>query len=112
MCIRDRSLLEYLTDGIRFLADTFEVCPQLLVKAHAVSYTHLVTSLCALPLIYKSSKYARKAFNADTVITYPLRMWENLDNKYNHCQVMIIQKKRRDVYKRQLYTLHFKRNIG
>ena len=54
-----------------------------------------VTSLCDLPLIYKSSKYARKAFNADTVITYPLRMWENLENKYNHCQVMIIQKKRR-----------------
>jgi hypothetical protein len=45
-----------------------------------------VTSLCDLPLIYKSSKYARKAFNADTVITYPLRMWENLENKYNHCQ--------------------------
>jgi hypothetical protein len=22
-------------------------------------------------------------------------MWENLENKYNHCQVMIIQKKRR-----------------
>ena len=38
-----------------------------------------VTSLCDLPLIYKSSKYARKAFNADTVITYPLRMWENLE---------------------------------
>ncbi|MCS3072168.1 hypothetical protein NXV74_15755 [Bacteroides thetaiotaomicron] len=56
-----------------------------------------VTSLCDLPLIYKSSKYARKAFNADTVITYPLRMWENLENKYNHCQVMIIQKNVVDV---------------
>ena len=54
-----------------------------------------VTSLCDLPLTYKSLKYARKAYNADTVITYPLRMWENLENKYNHCQVMIIQKKRR-----------------
>ena len=29
-------------------------------------------SLCDLPLSYKSLKYAHKAFNADTVITYPL----------------------------------------
>lgn len=54
-----------------------------------------VTSLYNLPLSYKSSKYAREAFNADTVITYPLKMWQNLENKYNHCQVMIIQKNRR-----------------
>lgn len=56
-----------------------------------------MTSLCDLPLTYKSLKYARKAYNADTVITYPLRMWENLENKYNHCQVMIIQKNVADV---------------
>lgn len=54
-----------------------------------------VTSLCDLPLIYKSSKYARKAFNADTVITYPLKMWEKYENKYTHCLVILIQKRYR-----------------
>lgn len=48
-----------------------------------------------LPVSYKSSSYAKKTFNADTVITYPLKMWEVYKEKYNSCQVMIIQKKSR-----------------
>ena len=54
-----------------------------------------ITSLQNLPLNYRSSKYARKTFNADTVITYPLKMWQKLENKYNHCQVVMIQKNTR-----------------
>lgn len=33
-----------------------------------------VAFLSKLPITYKSSKYARESFNADTVITYPLKM--------------------------------------
>lgn len=45
-----------------------------------------------LPIHYKSPGYAQMAFNADTVITYPLKVWHKYKNKYNYCQVMIIQK--------------------
>lgn len=31
----------------------------------------------------------------DTVITYPLKMWQKYENKYNYCQVIIIQKNAR-----------------
>ena len=41
-----------------------------------------VAFLSKLPITYKSSKYARESFNADTVITYPLKMWEKYENKY------------------------------
>lgn len=56
-----------------------------------------VESLENLPVTYKSSKYAHKSFNADTVATYPLKMWHKLYNKYNHCQVIMIQKNKRGV---------------
>ena len=52
-------------------------------------------SLDQCPISYKSSDYARSAFNADTVLTYPLKMWKKYDNKYNNCQVMVIQKNTR-----------------
>lgn len=54
-----------------------------------------VESLENLPVTYKSSKYARESFNADTVVTYPLKMWHKLYNEYNHCQVIMIQKNTR-----------------
>ena len=44
------------------------------------------------PVRYESSEYARRAFNADTVMTYPLKMWKNYKRKYSNCQVTIIQK--------------------
>ena len=44
-----------------------------------------VAFLSKLPITYKSSKYARESFNADTVITYPLKMWEKYENKYIIC---------------------------
>lgn len=50
-----------------------------------------VAFLSKLPITYKSSKYARESFNADTVITYPLKMWEKYENKYTHCLVILIQ---------------------
>ena len=52
-------------------------------------------SLDQCPISYKSSDYARSAFNADTVLTYPLKMWKKYENKYNNCQVMVIQKNTR-----------------
>lgn len=54
-----------------------------------------ITSLSELPLTYKSYKYAHEAFNADTVITYPLKMWDKYENKYTHCLVILIQKRYR-----------------
>ena len=54
-----------------------------------------VAFLSELPITYKSSKYARESFNADTVITYPLKMWEKYENKYTHCLVILIQKRYR-----------------
>lgn len=57
-----------------------------------------VTSLEHLPIRYHSSKYAHEAFNADTVITYPLKVWQKFQNKYNHCQAMLIQKNRRGMF--------------
>lgn len=53
------------------------------------------STLQGLPIHYQSVDYAQKAFNADTVITYPLKMWKKYENKYNHCQVMMIQKNKR-----------------
>ena len=52
-------------------------------------------SLDQCPISYKTSGYARSAFNADTVLTYPLKMWKKYENKYNNCQVMVIQKNTR-----------------
>lgn len=52
-------------------------------------------SLAKCPISYKSSDYARSAFNADTVLTYPLKMWKKYENKYNNCKVMVIQKNTR-----------------
>jgi hypothetical protein len=54
-----------------------------------------VAFLSELPITYKSSKYAHESFNADTVITYPLKMWEKYENKYTHCLVILIQKRYR-----------------
>ena len=45
-----------------------------------------------LPLRYESSKYANMAFNADTVITYPLTVWKKYKKKYSYCHVVLIQK--------------------
>lgn len=45
-----------------------------------------------LPLHYESSKYANMAFNADTVITYPLTVWKKYKKKYSSCHVVLIQK--------------------
>lgn len=52
-------------------------------------------SLDQCPISYETSGYARSAFNADTVLTYPLKMWKKYENKYNNCQVMVIQKNTR-----------------
>lgn len=52
-------------------------------------------SLTELPLTYKSSEYARNSFNADTVITYSLKMWHKYENKYTHCLVIMLQKRYR-----------------
>ena len=54
-------------------------------------------SLSDLPLTYKSSKFAREAFNADTVIAYPLKMWDKFEDKYTHCLVMALQKRYRGI---------------
>ena len=54
-----------------------------------------IDSLEGFPIKYKSSKYAHEAFNADTVITYPLKMWQKYEDQYNHCQVVVIQKNTR-----------------
>lgn len=40
-------------------------------------------SLDQCPISYKSSVNARSAFNADTVLTYPLKIWKKYENKYN-----------------------------
>lgn len=53
------------------------------------------TPLTQCPISYQSSDYARSAFNADTVLTYPLKMWKKYENKYNNCQVMVLQKNTR-----------------
>ena len=45
-----------------------------------------------LPLHYESSKYANMAFNADTVITYPLTVWKKYKKRYSYCHVVLIQK--------------------
>lgn len=45
-----------------------------------------------LPLHYKTSDYAKTAFNADTVITYPLTMWKKYKKKYGNCDVVVTQK--------------------
>lgn len=64
-----------------------------------------VTSLSKLPITYKSSKYAHESFNADTVITYPLKMWQKYENKYTHCLVIMLQKRYRGcIFLYCLYT--------
>lgn len=50
-----------------------------------------------------SSDYARRAFNADTVLTFPLKVWRPY-KKYRHCRVTVIQKNGRGHI--QLYTFY------
>lgn len=48
------------------------------------------------PLYYHPTAYARQAFNADTVITFPLKVWKKAyGRRYAHAQGMVIQKNRR-----------------
>ena len=65
----------------------FDLLPEMKVEMNTYHLTHIkadflkntgkrVAFLSELPITYKSSKYARESFNADTVITYPLKMWE------------------------------------
>ena len=45
------------------------------------------------PLYYHPTAYARQAFNADTVISFPLKIWDKkMKRKYQHAQGMAIQK--------------------
>lgn len=45
------------------------------------------------PIYYHAAEYARRSFNADTVITFPLKIWgEPYSKRFRHCQCMIIQK--------------------
>lgn len=60
--------------------------------------------LDGLPLTYRSAEYAKQAFNADTVITYPLQVWKSYKGKYNHCEVVMIQKNGRSFV--QLFCLY------
>ena len=84
----------------------FDLLPEMKVEMNTYHLTHIkadflkntgkrVAFLSELPITYKSSKYARESFNADTVITYPLKMWEKYENKYTHCLVILIQKRYR-----------------
>ena len=44
-------------------------------------------------LHYHSTSYAHRAFNADTVISFPLKIWDKkMKRKYQHAQGMAIQK--------------------
>ena len=48
------------------------------------------------PHYYHPTAYARQAFNADTVITFPLKIWgKAYGRRYAHAQGMVIQKNRR-----------------
>lgn len=84
----------------------FDLLPEMKVEMNTYHISHIkadflkntgkrVAFLSELPLTYNSSKYARESFNADTVITYPLKMWEKYENKYTHCLVILIQKRYR-----------------
>lgn len=44
---------------------------------------------------YLPVRYARKAFNADTVLTYSLKMWKKHEDRYNRCRVIMLHKKSR-----------------
>lgn len=46
-------------------------------------------------LHYKSTDDARQKCNADTIITYSMKVWKAYEEKYNRCKVMIIQKNQR-----------------
>lgn len=82
-----------LTPDVKIEINTYHLSH---IKAdYKLNTGEFVTSIKDLSLEYKSPEYARQAFNADTVITYPLKMWKKYKKKYNHCQVMIIQKNTR-----------------
>ena len=84
----------------------FELAPDLIMEISTYHLNHIkadfwhnrgepVTSTAGLPLEYKSSQYARQAFNADTVIIYPLKVLKKYKKKYNHCQALLLQKNSR-----------------
>ena len=83
-----------------------ELAPESKIKINTYHLSHIkadfgsnigkgIDSLEGFPIKYKSSKYAHEVFNADTVITYPLKMWQRYGDQYNHCQVVVIQKNSR-----------------
>lgn len=93
----------------------FELLPDMRIEINTYHLNHIKgdfiknmgkrnISISNLPLTYKSSKYAHEAFNADTVITYPLRMWDRFENKYTHCLVILLQKRYRGII--PLYCLY------
>ena len=48
------------------------------------------------PIYYHATEYARRSFNADTVITFPLKVWgKAYGRQYTYAQGMVIQKNRR-----------------
>lgn len=93
----------------------FELLPDIRIEINTYHLNHIKgdfiknmgkrnISISNLPLTYKSSKYAHETFNADTVITYPLRMWDRFENKYTHCLVILLQKRYRGII--PLYCLY------
>jgi hypothetical protein len=52
----------------------------------------LSTPINRKELTYLSGDFARSAFNADTVITYPLKVWKAYKGKYKYSKVICIQK--------------------
>ena len=80
-----------------------ELVPESKIKINTYHLNHILAdykwnmnnysiSLNQCPLHYHSYQYAQTAFNADTVITYPLKVWSKYERKYDYCQVVIIQK--------------------
>ena len=80
--------------------------PELKLKINTYHLNHILAdykwnmnnysiSLNQCPLHYHSYQYAQTAFNADTVITYPVKVWSKYERKYDYCQVVIIQKNAR-----------------
>jgi len=52
----------------------------------------LSTPINRKELTYLSGDFARSAFNADTVITFPLKVWKVYKGKYKYSKVICIQK--------------------
>lgn len=81
--------LEYLPD-MKIKINTYHIGITLIDFAYNTGKKNVVWG--DLPIHYKTSDYAKTAFNADTVITYPLTVWKKYKKKYGNCHVVVTQK--------------------